>query len=72
MRMVGVFKTNVDGTKAKVILEEIRRHFPESDPSFDLENRDNVLRVESLNGSIDAENVKKIVQNAGFEIDQLT
>lgn len=72
MRTVGVFKTNVDvRSKATAILDEIRRNLPESNPSFDLENCDKVLRVERLDGKGREEKVKRIVKEQGFEIDNL-
>ncbi|MDP4283897.1 MAG: hypothetical protein Q8891_05705 [Bacteroidota bacterium] len=45
--MVEVFKTNVhDEEKSKVLLEKLLFHFPGIKINFDLEDFDNVLRVE--------------------------
>lgn len=72
MKTVAVYKTDVaDRAKAQKIMDKILQHNKNVDPSFDLEDCDNVLRVESLNGSIEKENIKKIVRSAGFQIEEL-
>lgn len=72
MRTVAVYKTNVDEhSEAETILDIIREQLPDTDPNFDLDDRDNVLRVESLNGRIDEVQNQKIVNDAGFRIVEL-
>jgi hypothetical protein len=46
--MVEVFKTNIqDKDTAGKIREDLRRHFPGYKINFDLDDCDNILRVES-------------------------
>lgn len=67
-----VYKTDVDDkSKAQTIIQTIRRHFPESDVSFDLEDCDNILRVESRNGKIDEGKIKRLVEDRGFQLHPL-
>jgi len=63
MRTVEIFKTNVLSKRAaKIILEEIGSHQPEYKCNFDLEDCDKVLRIESLNGKVDAQLVFSILK----------
>lgn len=69
---VAVYKTNVIEPKAaKSILDLIRKKFQHYDVSIDLDDCDNVLRVENLNGSVDDTTVKKIVSARGHQIERL-
>lgn len=72
MRRIGVYKTDVDKQPAaKIILEAIFRSCPDCDASFDLEDCDNVLRVDSLQGEINESKLRKILQNHGYQIEKL-
>lgn len=72
MKTVWVYKTDVnEHSKAKMILDEIYQAFPDSDSSFDLDDCDNVLRVEHPDGSIDEEKILQIVKNKNVQIDTL-
>lgn len=67
-----VYKTDVaDKSEAKMIIQAIHRHFPKSDVSFDLEDCDNVLRVESRNGKIDERKIIRLVEDQGFQLHTL-
>ena len=45
--MVEVFKTNINKVKqSKMLIRKLNEHYPESNISFDLQDCDNVLRVE--------------------------
>lgn len=71
MNHIKVYKTNVDNRElAKEILQKIRKELPESNPSFDLENCDKVLRVES---QMDVKEVliKEIFKNCGHQMEVL-
>lgn len=70
--MVKVYKTNVDEhSMAKLIMEAIRKKLPGSDPSFDLEDSDKVLRVECRSGNIDESEISGILKNYGYQIKSL-
>lgn len=72
MSSIKVFKTTVnDRRKANSIKDEIRRDLPESDPSFDLEDHDKVLRVESPSHPIDESILRKILRNYGYVMEKL-
>lgn len=71
MKTIEVYKTNVNElSSASAILEEIKSTHPNSDPSFDLEDCDNVLRVEDTSG-VDSSVIEEIIQNHGFHSDTL-
>lgn len=71
MKTIEVYKTNVNEPRsANAILEEIRKTHPNSDPSFDLEDCDSVLRIEDTSG-VDNTKVREIIQNHGFYLDSL-
>jgi hypothetical protein len=71
MKTIEVYKTNVDESSiAELILEEIRESHPNSEPSFDLEDCDNVLRIEDTSG-VDRSIIEEIIQNHGFNLDSL-
>ncbi len=70
--MVKVYKTNVDNLlNARSILNEIRSSLPGSEPSFDLEDCDNVLRIENSKGHIDEETLHKILSDYGHSLKAL-
>lgn len=72
MRTVTVYKTNVENrSKAETIVDAIRRQLPDCEASFDLEDCDNVLRVENTAGRIDEPEIHKILQNHGYEMETL-
>lgn len=71
MKIIEVYKTNVDeSSSAKMILDEIRESHPNSDPSFDLDDCDKVLRIEDSSG-INHVKIEEIVQTHGFYLDSL-
>lgn len=71
MKTIEIYKTNVNElSSAMVILEEIKNTHPNSDPSFDLEDCDNVLRIEDASG-VDKSVIEEILQNHGFRLDTL-
>jgi hypothetical protein len=56
--MIEVFKTNVeDGEQAKEILGTIHRHFNDYRANFDLQDCDNILRIESKNGYVESNRI---------------
>ena len=69
---IGVYKTDVlDRSRAKAIVAALQKHFPGCDASFDLEDCDNVLRVESSGNGIDETKIRRILQEHGHQIEEL-
>ncbi|MBN2731462.1 MAG: hypothetical protein JXR26_03430 [Balneolaceae bacterium] len=72
MNRIKVYKTDVDNpSAAEAIVSAICQQLPGCDASFDLEDYDKVLRVESSNGSVDEPAVKKILRSSGHQIEKL-
>ncbi|MBD3616194.1 MAG: hypothetical protein HUJ22_06425 [Gracilimonas sp.] len=70
--MVKVYKTNVnESSRAQDILEDIRDLLPGSDPSFDLEDRDKVLRIERTSDKIEEQEIREILSNYGHSLEIL-
>lgn len=70
--MVKVYKTNVhEFSQAQDILKDIRTLLPGSDPSFDLEDCDNVLRIERTSGKIEEQEIREILSNYGHSLEIL-
>lgn len=70
--MVKVYKTNVyESSRAHDILKDIRTLLPGSDPSFDLEDCDNVLRIERTSGKIEEQEIREILSNYGHSLEIL-
>jgi hypothetical protein len=69
--MVDVFKTNIqDSQVAENILQELKKHFPNALINFDLNDCDNILRIEH-----NENNIKKtfhVFQNLGHFCEILT
>lgn len=56
--MVEVFKTNVTSErKARQVLHLINRKFPSYKVNFDLEDCDNILRIENKNGTLKIDDI---------------
>lgn len=72
MKSVKVYKTDLDDRlTANKILDEIRWAFPGSDPSFDLEDCDKVLRIEKPASGIDEQRIQSILKTYGYEMNDL-
>jgi len=72
MNNIEVYKTDLDDRlAANKILDEIRRAFPGSDPSFDLEDCDRVLRIEKPGSEIDERRIQNILNTYGYEMNEL-
>lgn len=70
--MVKVYKTNVyEPLSAKSILNAIRKNLPDSDPSFDLEDCDKVLRIEYYSGKFKEQEIREILANYGHSLEVL-
>ena len=72
MKSIGVYKTDVDNvSEARMLLEEIRCTLPGSDPSFDLDDCDNVLRIEYESPSTNHKKIAVIFERLGYELEPL-
>lgn len=70
--MVEVFRTNIDDKlEAGHLLKKLQKTFPGYKINFNLEDCDNILRMETKNGIINATPVIDLVKNHGFEIEVL-
>lgn len=72
MNQIKVYKSDIDDRrKAQLIQRVIQKHFESYEVSFDLENCDKVLRVESMNGPIDDSALEDIFRRNGHRIEPL-
>ncbi|OYX27053.1 MAG: hypothetical protein B7Z06_04820 [Flavobacteriales bacterium 32-35-8] len=70
--MVEVFKTNITKQKqSKQILEKLNQSFPKYNIDFDLEDCDNILRIENPIGDVLNDHVIKLISEVGFYIEPL-
>lgn len=70
--MVEVFKTNVNEPfHADILVRFVHNSFNDHRANFDLEDRDKILRVESLN-TIKTNNLIDLIRGLGFEIEILS
>ncbi|WP_018631186.1 hypothetical protein [Niabella aurantiaca] len=71
MKLIEVFKTNVlDKTAARALAKSLRRLFPGSKISFDLDDCDRILRIES-SVPIDVRQVTFSLKTEGYRADVL-
>ncbi|HTN08353.1 hypothetical protein [Agriterribacter sp.] len=71
-QLVEVFKTNVElETQAAKLLEALVDYFPAYKINFDLDDCDNILRVESPNGIIDNSRIMEAIGDFGYTIEEL-
>jgi len=63
--MVEIFKTDVcEAEKSKILALQLSEYFPESKINFDLDDCDNILRVEGKN--IDCREIIAVLNAKGF------
>jgi hypothetical protein len=71
-KWVEVFKTNVNNeSSAFEIIKTLKSIFPNYKVNFDLEDCDNILRVESTYESIEVKKIIAVVDRLNFEIEVL-
>lgn len=63
---VEVFRTTVVRRAATGLLRHLRTHFPAWRITFDLQDTDRILRVQTFQGSIDAARVAQLLHAHGF------
>ncbi len=67
---IEVFKKNVSNmTEAARLKGALLLHYPDSHINFDLEDSDNILRIEGEN--IDTEKVERLSKMLGFTVSEL-
>jgi hypothetical protein len=72
MKTIGVYRTNVESReRAKLILDAIYRLLPGCEPSFDLEDCDKVLRVESPHCGINESTIRTILKKYGYHMESM-
>ncbi len=70
--MVEVFKTNIENDKqAKFVLNHIHEAYPEYSANFDLDDCDNILRVECHTHSVSADALIALLKIFGFTAEVL-
>lgn len=70
--IVEVFRTNVGTEKqAECILKYLEDVFPHCKINFDLEDRDNILRMEAGESGIETNPVIRLITNYGYDIEVL-
>jgi hypothetical protein len=70
--MVEVFKTNVTNIGvAQSLTEEIHRQFTDHLANFDLDDCDNILRIQAPEHSINCEGVIALLIKSGFRAELL-
>ncbi|UOQ54329.1 hypothetical protein [Hymenobacter cellulosivorans] len=70
--MVEVFKTNVQTRHhARLLLQQIHRTFAQYRANFDLDDCDNILRIESATDFISAAELIMLLRTAGFQAEVL-
>jgi hypothetical protein len=68
MKIVKVFKTDVrDQTTAKQIAKQLESYFEESRINFDLDDCDNILRIESRHSVIGDLEIQELVTKWGYQ-----
>ena len=73
MKMIEVFKTNVrDPDHASMLVDQIHNTFRHYAANFDLGDCDNILRVVSSNGHVQASLVLELISNFGFQAEVLS
>lgn len=71
--MVEVFKTNINSKKkAKQVLLLLKDLFPLAQINFDLEDCDKILRIETVEASIDDKIVVQLMNQNGFYTEALS
>ena len=69
-KMVEVFKTNVQEDElSQMLIEKLSFHFPHCRINFDLEDCDNILRIQGDDFSI--ETITSLLQSDGYECEAL-
>ncbi len=70
--MVEVFKTNISNkSHANMLIDQIHKNFTDYKANFDLKDCDNILRIKSTKGIIQADLIVDLLKVAGFHAEVL-
>ena len=70
--MVEVFKTDVkELAHAYILIDEIHKTFSGYKANFDLHDCDNILRVETHSGEVQASSIIDLLKDSGFSAEVL-
>jgi hypothetical protein len=70
--MIEVFKTNVtDPSHACKLVDVIQERFPVYKANFDLDDCDNILRIESGTGTVTASLIIDVLKESGYDAEIL-
>lgn len=69
-QIIEVFKTNLtDEAEAQFLKDALQLHYPDSDINFDLDDCDNILRIEGT--GLDSFKIERFVEKLGYRISVL-
>jgi hypothetical protein len=72
MKIVKIFKTDVEHqVVARYIIFFLQQTFSNYRINFDLEDTDNILRIESQQGSIDEREIQSLLASCGHQCEPL-
>ncbi len=72
MKIVQVFKTDVHNRSSAIqIVGFLQRHFTRYKINFDLDDCDNILRIESPDGAIPATDIQRLIAAFGYHCEPL-
>ena len=70
--MIEVFKTNVRArSHAKMLVSQIQQAFSNYEANFDLDDRDNILRIQCATGQIQPSGLIALLKDFGFNAEVL-
>lgn len=70
--MIEVFKTDVkDRAFASLLIEQIHKTYTGYTANFDLDDCDNILRVKSVSGNVQADPLILLLEEYGFKAEVL-
>lgn len=70
--MIEIFATSVETEEqAGIVLKYLQEGYPTYKINFDLEDCDNILRVENFNDKINVKGIKRILTALGFKAEVL-
>lgn len=70
--MIEIFATSVETEEqAVIVLKHLQLAYPTYKINFDLEDCDNILRVENFNDKLNVRGIKRILTALGFKADVL-
>jgi hypothetical protein len=70
--MIEIFKTNVRSSiHAKMLVSQIHTAFGNYEANFDLDDCDNILRIKSISGTVQASRLIAFLKDFGFNAEVL-